>query len=348
MLVALGALNLYATSGWQSAARHLAVAAPGLVLLVALRRMRIDRLAGLGWGCYGLSVALLAAVPFVGVATKGARRWIGAGAFSVQPSELAKLGLLLVLAHVLTSDRPPGRRFLWAVGVWAVPTGLTLLQPDLSTALLLTTLLAAMLILARIPWRYLLPPGVAVTLLIVWRMALAGRGSRTSVGMLIGAGLAVLFGTQVAISVAGNLGLLPIAGIPFPLVSYGGTAAIVYLGGFGVVLAARRDGARRRLWAPPRWARTSPRWLARIALSLTVVLLACAGYGRHVQIARGASLLRAARTQMTRCVSLPAPRGLITDRHGALLAGNADQSEVAAIPAVLRRDPAAVNTLADL
>ena len=77
VLVALGALNLYATSGWQSAARQLAVAAPGLVLLVALRRMRIDRLAGLGWGCYGLSVALLAAVPFVGVATKGARRWIG-------------------------------------------------------------------------------------------------------------------------------------------------------------------------------------------------------------------------------------------------------------------------------
>jgi cell division protein FtsI/penicillin-binding protein 2/cell division protein FtsW (lipid II flippase) len=438
VLVALGALNLYATSGWQSAARQLAVAAPGLVLLVALRRMRMDRLSGLGWGCYGLSVALLAAVPLVGVAAKGARRWIGAGAFSVQPSELAKLGLLLVLAHVLTSDRPPGRRFALALGLWAVPTGLVLLQPDLSTAMLLTALLVAMLILARIPWRYLLPPvvaaavaaplalpllrsyqlerlqgfftrspdaaggytlqqahialasggltgrfgdgfhhllaqylpenhtdlafasiaqqfglvaglvAVAVTLLIVWRMALAGRGSRTSVGMLIGAGLAVLFGTQVAISVAGNLGLLPIAGIPFPLVSYGGTAAIVYLGGFGVVLAARRDGARRRLWAPPRWSRTPPRWLARIALSLTVVLLACAGYGRHLQIARGASLRQAARTQMTRCVSLPAPRGLITDRHGALLAGNADQSEVAAIPTVLRRDPAAVNTLAGL
>jgi cell division protein FtsI/penicillin-binding protein 2 len=189
---------------------------------------------------------------------------------------------------------------------------------------------------------------VVVTLLIVWRMALAGRESRSNVGMLIGAGLAVLFGTQVAISVAGNLGLLPIAGIPFPLVSYGGTAAIVYLGGFGVVLAARRDGARRRLWAPPRWARTSPRWLARIALSLTVVLLACAGYGRHVQIARGASLRAAARTQMTRCVALPAPRGLITDRHGALLAGNSDQSEVAAIPAVLRRDPSALTALAGL
>ncbi|HEV7534952.1 MAG TPA: FtsW/RodA/SpoVE family cell cycle protein, partial [Acidimicrobiia bacterium] len=423
VLVALGALNLYATSGWQSAARQLAVAAPGLVLLVALRRMRIERLA---------------AVPLVGTATKGARRWIGTGAFSVQPSELAKLGLLLVLADVLSSDRPPGRRFAAAVGLWAVPAGLVVLQPDLSTAMLLTTLLVAMLILARIPWRYLLPPvvaalialplalpllrdyqlqrlqgfftrspaaaggytlqqahialasggltgrfgdgfrhllaqylpenhtdlafasisqqfglvaglaAVAVTVLIVWRMALAGRGSRTSVGMLVGTGLAVLFGTQVAISVAGNLGLLPIAGIPFPLVSYGGTASVVYLAGFGVVLATRRDGARRRLWAPPRWSRTPPRWMARIALGLTIVLLACAGYGRHVQVAKGETLLRAARTQMTRCVSLPAPRGLITDRHGAVLAGNDDQNEVAAIPTVLKHDPAAVGAVAGL
>src|SRR3954453_15036125 len=76
-LVALGALNLYAVSGWQRAARQLAVAAPGLVLFVVLRRVRMDRLAGIAWVSYGAAVALLAAVPVVGVATKGARRWIG-------------------------------------------------------------------------------------------------------------------------------------------------------------------------------------------------------------------------------------------------------------------------------
>jgi cell division protein FtsI/penicillin-binding protein 2/cell division protein FtsW (lipid II flippase) len=437
-LVLLGAFNLYAVEGRGAAVRQLAVVAPGLLLFVALRRVRIDRLAALGWSLYGLSVVLLAAVPFVGNATKGARRWIGVGAFSVQPSELAKLGLLLVLAHVLSSERSPGRRLLWAVGLWAVPTGLTLLQPDLSTAMLLSVLLAAMLILARIPWRYLLPPlgaaviaaplalpllhdyqlkrlqgfltgsaesaggytlqqahiavamggltgrfgdearrilaeylpenhtdlafasvtqqfglvtglvAVALTVLIVWRMALAGRGSRTTIGMLVGAGLAVLFGTQVAISVAGNLGLVPIAGIPFPLLSYGGSAALVYLAGFGVVIAARRDGARRRLWAPPRWSRPSPRWLARLAFGLTVALLGSAWYGHHLQTARGDPLRMAGKTQMTRCVRLPAPRGLITDRHGALLAGNNDQSEVAGLPAVLRRDPAAAKTLADI
>ncbi|MEW6471808.1 MAG: FtsW/RodA/SpoVE family cell cycle protein [Actinomycetota bacterium] len=437
-LVALGALNLYAVEGPPAAWRQLAVVVPGLLLFIALRRVRIDRLAALGWVCYGLSVVLLAAVPFVGMTTKGARRWLGVGAFSLQPSELAKLSLLLVLAAVLSSDRSPGVRTLAAIGLWAVPTGLTILQPDLSTALLLTSLLAAMLILARIPWRYLLPPvvavlvlaplalpllqeyqlrrlqgfftgsaelaggytlqqahiavamggmtgrfgdearrllaeylpenhtdlafasvtqqfglvgglvAVAVTVLIVWRLALAGRVSRTPVGMLVAGGLAVLFGTQVAVSVAGNLGLLPIAGIPFPLLSYGGSAALVYLAGFGVVIAARRDGARRRLWAPPRWSKPTPRWLARLALGVTVVLLGSAWYGRHLQTARGDSLRQAAKVQMTRCVRLPAPRGVITDRHGVALAGNAEHSEVAGIPAVLRRDGVALKTLAEL
>lgn len=437
-LVLLGALNLYAVEGPGSAARQMVVVAPGLVLFIALRRVRMTRLAALGWGVYGVALVLLAAVPFVGMATKGARRWIGVGAFSVQPSELAKLGLLLVLAHILSSDRSPLRRLIYAIGLWAAPTALTLLQPDLSTALLLTALLAAMLVLARIPWRYLLPPmgaaiiavpmalpllhdyqlkrlqgfltgsaelaggytlqqahiavamggltgrfndeaqrllaeylpenhtdlafasvaqqfgfvgaliAVALTVLVVWRLALAARGSRTPVGMLIGAGLAVLFGTQVAISIAGNLGLLPIAGIPFPLLSYGGSAALVYLAGFGVVIAARRDGARRRLWAPPRWSRPFPRGLARLAFGLTVVMLGSAWYGHHLQTARGDTLRLAGRTQMTRCVRLPAPRGLITDRHGVLLAGNNDQSEVAGIPTVLRRDRAPVAALAQL
>jgi len=438
VLVALGALNLYAVGGWSSALRQLTVVAPGIVLLVALRRVRTERLVLLGWGCYGLSVLLLIAVLLAGLETKGARRWLGIGWLSVQPSELAKLGLLLVLAHVLASERPPGWRFLRAVGLSAVPIALTLAQPDLSTAMLLTALMAAMLILGRIPLRFLLPPvaaaavaaplavpflhayqlqriqgffsrsgadgasytlqqahiavasggltgrfgdplhhllaqylpenhsdlafaslaqqfglvaGIAaavVTLLLVWRMALASRSARTRLGMLVGAGLATLLGIQVVVSVAGNLGLLPIAGIPFPLLSYGGTAAIAYLAGLGVVLGARREGARRRLWAPPRWLKVYPRWAPRIALVLTGVLIACAAYGWHLQRARGDSLRQAGQSQMTRCISIPAPRGIITDRHGTPVATNAIRYVVAAVPREFRRAPSGMAALAGL
>jgi cell division protein FtsI/penicillin-binding protein 2/cell division protein FtsW (lipid II flippase) len=442
-LVGLGALNLYAVEGWQSAARQMVVVAPGLVLLVALRRVRAARaewLALLGWVCYGASVLLLLAVMVAGAEAKGAKRWLGVGSFSVQPSELAKLGLLLILAHVLASDQPARWRFLKALGVAAVPIGLTVLQPDLSTAMLLSALTVAMLIFGRIPLRFLLPPAVAVvaaaplalpmlhsyqlerlqgfftrsgadgasytlqqahialasggltgsfgdpfnhilaeylpenhsdlafasltqqfglvagiaatvvTLLLVWRMALAARSSRTRLGMLIGAGLAALLGTQVVISVAGNLGLLPIAGIPFPLLSYGGTAAIAYLAGFGVVLGTRRDGARRRLWGPPGWVKATvyPRGLKRVALLLSGVLIACGVYGRQLQIARGESLRQAGQNQMTRCIRIPAPRGAITDRHGTPLATNVIGTEIAAAPGVIGRHRADVARLAGI
>jgi cell division protein FtsI/penicillin-binding protein 2/cell division protein FtsW (lipid II flippase) len=443
LLVALGALNLFAIGGWWSAARQLLVVMPGIVLLVFLRRLRAVRaeyLAQLGWVCYGVSILMLVAVMVVGVEAKGAQRWLGIGFISVQPSELAKLGLLLVLASVLAADRPAGWRFLRALGLAAIPIGLTLLQPDLSTALLLVGLTAAMLVLGRIPLRFLLPPVVAVvvalplalpllhsyqlerlqgfftrtgadgasytlqqahialasgeltgqfrdpegrllaeylpenhsdlafasvaqqfglvgvaavvvlTILLVWRMALASRAARTRLGMLVAAGLAVLLGTQVVISAAGNLGLLPIAGIPFPLLSYGGTAAIAYLVGIGLVLGTRRDGARRRLWAPPRWVKAGfyPRGAQRIALVLSGVLIACAVYGFQLQTARGESLRQAGQTQMTRCIRIPAPRGIIADRHGTPLATNVVETEVAVAPAVIKRHAGDVARLAGL
>ena len=66
-----------------------------------------------------LSLLLLVAVDVGGLTVNGARRWLDVGSFTMQPSELAKLGLLLVLAQVLGSDRslaaaagdgPAGRR----------------------------------------------------------------------------------------------------------------------------------------------------------------------------------------------------------------------------------------------
>jgi cell division protein FtsI/penicillin-binding protein 2/cell division protein FtsW (lipid II flippase) len=439
VLAVLGALNLYAVAGWSRATHQLAVVAAGLVLLAAMGRVRVERLALLGWACYGLSVLLLVATLVVGREAHGARRWLDLGVFTVQPSELAKLGLLLVLAHVLGSDRPSWQRLVLAIGLAMVPVGLTVVEPDLSTATILTALTVALLILGRIPWRLLLPlvtsaallpplaipllrsyqlerlqaflshsyspdgPGYALmqahislawggltgrsreplhdllaeylpgrqtdfafaslveqwglisgvaavvaALIVLWRVALASRVARTRHTSLVGAGLAALFGVQVVVSVGGNVGGMPIAGIPFPFLSYGGTAAAIYLAALGLVLGGRRDGVRRRLWAPPRWRNPRPRCLRGTALGLTGVLVAFATYGWHVQVAQGASLRRAGKVQMTRCIRIHAPRGIITDRHGNPLAVNAAHDEVVAVPALLLRNPDAVARLADL
>ena len=114
---------------------------------------------------------------------------------------------------------------------------------------------------------------VLAAIIVVWRLALASRGSRTPHGALVAGGLAILLGLETVVSVGGNLGLLPLAGVPFPLVSYGGTALVVHLAAIGVVLSVRQDGARRRLWAAPRWRNPRPRLVRLAAMALSVLLL---------------------------------------------------------------------------
>jgi cell division protein FtsW (lipid II flippase) len=155
ILAGLGLANL-ASLGDQSLIRHqLAVDAAGVVLFVVLLRWRTDGLRWLGWGCYVVSVLLLMAVDVSGSTVNGARRWLAFGSFTMQPSELAKLGLLLVLAQVLGSDRSWLRRLALALALAAVPIALVITVPDLSTAAVLCAVTGTMLVLGRIPIKVL-------------------------------------------------------------------------------------------------------------------------------------------------------------------------------------------------
>jgi cell division protein FtsI/penicillin-binding protein 2 len=188
---------------------------------------------------------------------------------------------------------------------------------------------------------------------LVWRLALASRVPRAAHAALVGGGLAVLLGLEAIVSVGANLGLLPLAGVPFPLLSYGGTALAVHLAAIGVVLAVRRDGARRRLWAPARWGNPRPRLVRLAALAVSVLLLAFGLYGWNLQTTQGAALAVAGQEQMTRCVQLPAPRGAIVDRHDAPLAVDAVDvgsgvDRVLVVPALLLARPADLDRLAGL
>ena len=124
---------------------------------------------------------------------------------------------------------------------------------------------------------------VLAALLLVWRLALASRASRTPHGALVGGGLAVLLGVEVVVSVGANLGLLPLAGVPFPLVSYGGTALVVHLAALGVVLGVRRDSARRRLWAAPGRRNPRPRLVRLVRRALSIVLISFGVYGWRIR-----------------------------------------------------------------
>jgi rod shape determining protein RodA len=85
---------------------------------------------------YGLVLLMLLSVIFIGTAAGGAQRWVDIGPVQVQPSEFAKLGIVIVLAGYF-AERAVGEHtvFLKALGVLAVPALLVFMQPDLGTAL---------------------------------------------------------------------------------------------------------------------------------------------------------------------------------------------------------------------
>ena len=106
-LVGLGMANLYLVGEGELAARQGLIAAGGVLALAVFWRVRVRFLGVLAWVAYGAAVVLLVGVLAVGLSANGATRWIAIGSLTFQPSELAKLGLLLVLA---ASSAPAGRR----------------------------------------------------------------------------------------------------------------------------------------------------------------------------------------------------------------------------------------------
>lgn len=155
-LVLFGLLNLVTLGMDRAAVRHAVFALVGFGLLWALSRIRLTDLRALSWVVYGAAIALLALVPVMGVAVKGAKRWLEFGPISMQPSDLAKLAIVLIMAAVLGRGYRL-KRLASALALVALPIGLVALQPDLSTALVLTITAVMLLILGRVPLLPLLP-----------------------------------------------------------------------------------------------------------------------------------------------------------------------------------------------
>ena len=87
---------------------------------------------------YGVSIAALAAVLVVGKTVNGAQRWFNLKVIDFQPSEAAKIGVIIALAAFISSRGEKMARwynFLIALGIVMVPALLIYRQPDLGTAL---------------------------------------------------------------------------------------------------------------------------------------------------------------------------------------------------------------------
>lgn len=137
----------------------------GLVLMGVLSKIPFRVFEKVALPVFLFAVILLAAVLFPGVSDPilGAKRWIVFGPAVIQPSELAKLALVVYLSYAL-SKKSPLLPFLFAVGL---VSGLVILEPDLGTALIIGSISLIMYFAAGMPILYLfwlLPAAVLAVL----------------------------------------------------------------------------------------------------------------------------------------------------------------------------------------
>lgn len=103
---------------------------------------------------YLVTLILLALVPFIGVEVNGAKRWLRLG-MQIQPSEIAKLSLPIMLAYLLGSGDLPikFKMMVASVLIIALPVGLVYIEPDLGTSILVALSGLAVLFLAGLTWQ---------------------------------------------------------------------------------------------------------------------------------------------------------------------------------------------------
>ncbi len=150
VLMGIGGLMIHSTQinngnptyWWQ----QLWVGGVGLAIALLIARCRYEGLIRWRWIIYGLTNVSLLAVMLMGTEALGAQRWISIGGFNVQPSEFAKLGVIITLAGVLhenTASTIPS--VIKALMVTSLPWVLVFLQPDLGTSLVFGAIVIGML-----------------------------------------------------------------------------------------------------------------------------------------------------------------------------------------------------------
>ena len=332
-LIALyGQIVLYSASGqdWGAVARGMIRIAIGGAAMLALAQVRPGFLRRLSPWLWAIGVVLLVVVDAIGYIGKGAQRWLDLGIVRFQPSEIMKLATPMMVAWWL-HDRPlppDMQTLLVAVLIVVVPAGLTIVQPDLGTGMLIIAAGGLVVLLAGLSgrliavlavagagvawagWQFLhdyqrkrvlmlLDPqsdplgagyhiiqstiaigsgGVfgkgwlkgsqgqleflperstdfiyaviaeefglvgAVLLLLLYAFVIA-RALYLSMQMgdtfsrLLSGSLALTFFVYVFINAGMVSGLLPVVGVPLPLVSYGGTSMVTLLAGFGILMS---------------------------------------------------------------------------------------------------------------
>jgi cell division protein FtsW len=177
-LVAFGLIMVYSASSGAAVVngsnpispllRQGAYAVLGIACMAGAARFRYRRLRLLAPILMLMALAglVLVKVPGIGVRINGAERWIVAGPLTLQPSEFAKLAMVVFCAAVLTARKRPPRSIKELVNpvgaVALLVCALVALEPDLGTTIAIAVMVTGVLIVAGTPFRLLVGTGVMV------------------------------------------------------------------------------------------------------------------------------------------------------------------------------------------
>ncbi len=331
-LLAVSVAVVFSASGESGArlAGHLTNIAVAMAVLVVVANIPPHILAKLGPPLYALGLVLLVAVALFGEIRNGSRRWLPLGFTSIQPSELMKIALPLMLAWYFQRHEAALRlkHFGMAALMIAVPLLLILRQPDLGTSLLIGASGFYILFFAGLSWRIIAGLGLGgalllpvawnllhdyqrervmtlfdpmsdplgagyhiiqstiaigsggafgkgwlsgtqnqldfvperttdfifavfseefgllgVLLLLLLYLAIVARGLKIAeqapsmFARLMAGAVSLNFFTYIFVNMGMVSGILPVVGVPLPLMSYGGTAMVTLMIGFGMLMS---------------------------------------------------------------------------------------------------------------
>ncbi len=316
----------------------------GMVIMFAAMIPDYHTIGRYAYVLYALSIVLLILVMAMGRTGMGAQRWLAIGPLAFQPSELAKISLVLALARFFAEDPRRGGYQLTDLAIPAamisVPLLLVLRQPDLGTAMMLLMTSSLMILLAGVKLRsvvvvvviaatllaavFVVPPvrnkiwgslkpyqqkrilafinpeadplgsgyhasqskiavgsgqitgkgfrkgtqsqmaflperhtdfifsviaeergfaGAAVVVLLYLSLLLVGvetaKNAKDRLGVLMAGGITAMLALYVFINIGMAVGVVPVVGVPLPLVSYGGTSIITTFLSLGMLLNIR-------------------------------------------------------------------------------------------------------------
>jgi rod shape determining protein RodA len=186
LLAGAGLLIMY-SSGFDHGSRFLDHGRNMLIagaIMFVVAQVPPQRLMAFAVPLYIAGVALLVAVAIFGITKKGATRWLHVGITVIQPSEILKIAMPLMLAWWFQKREGQLRPldFIVAGLLLLVPVGLIMKQPDLGTSLLVLAAGLAVIFFAGLSWKLILPPvllGLVGILLLVWfEPELCAKGMR--------------------------------------------------------------------------------------------------------------------------------------------------------------------------